>query len=79
MKIPFYQAVTQRNMVAGIPRNVAVLMGTFAAAMFFGLQSLFILPVLAVLWTALHLLYKQDDYFLEILIQHIKERDYFLT
>jgi type IV secretory pathway TrbD component len=32
MKIPLYQSTTERIMIAGLPRNIAIIGGTLAAA-----------------------------------------------
>jgi type IV secretory pathway TrbD component len=76
MKIPLYQALTERIMLAGVPRKIAILTGTAGAAAVFGLQNLYVVPFVLILHYVLVLLYKIDPYFVEIIIQHIKEDDY---
>jgi len=76
MNIPIYQGVTERIMIAGLPRNIAIVGGTLGAVMLFSFQSLWVLPFLLLGYIVLIILYKIDTYFIEILLEHIKEDDY---
>lgn len=76
MRVPLYQGVMERIMLGGLPRNVAIMGGTMGAAITLGFQTLWVLPPLIAGYIVLVLLYKQDDYFLEILLQHIKDDDH---
>jgi type IV secretory pathway TrbD component len=76
MKIPLYQSTTERIMIAGLPRNIAIIGGTLAAAIVLGFQSLWAVPFIFIGYIILVLLYQKDLYFIEILLDHIKEDDY---
>jgi type IV secretion system protein VirB3 len=76
MKIPLYQSTTERIMIAGLPRSIAIIGGTLAAAIVLGFQSLWAIPFIFIGYIILVLLYKKDMYFIEILLDHIKEDDY---
>jgi type IV secretory pathway TrbD component len=76
MKIPLHHAATERIMMGGIPRKVAILGGTMAASLVFGLHNLYVIPIIFVIYIILTVLYRYDPYFIEILLAHIKEDDY---
>jgi len=76
MKVPLYQSTTERIMIAGLPRNIAIIGGTFGAAIVLGFQTLWALPFIFTGYIILVILYKKDDYFIEIILDHIKEDDY---
>jgi type IV secretory pathway TrbD component len=76
MNIPLHHAATERIMMGGIPRRIAILGGTMAASLVFGLHDLYVIPVIAIVYITLTVLYRCDPYFIEILLAHIKEDDY---
>jgi type IV secretory pathway TrbD component len=76
MKVPLFHALTERIMIGGIPRKIAICGGTVAASLILGLQNLYVIPCVIVAYIVLALLYKLDAYFLEILVEHIKEDDH---
>jgi type IV secretion system protein VirB3 len=76
MKTPLYQGGLSRIMLAGVPRNMAILEGTLAACCVLALNSFWAIPVMVVIHALLAFLYNKDEYFVEILIRHIKEDDY---
>lgn len=48
-EVPVHRALSTPRLVAGIPRDIAVLLFTAAAALVFGLQSWWSIPIYAVL------------------------------
>jgi type IV secretory pathway TrbD component len=76
MKVPLFHALTERIMIGGIPRKIAICGGTVAASLILGLQNIYVIPCVIVAYIVLALLYKLDAYFLEILAEHIKEDDH---
>lgn len=76
MRVPIHKGPMERNMIAGLPRNVAILGGTIGSAVVLGLQNVWMILVLAPIYVVLIILYRQDPYFLEILISHVNEDDY---
>ncbi len=72
-EIPFYVALTQRVLIAGVPRAYFYIIGTICLALSLPMQA----PLVGIpLWFALHLpalyLTKQDPYFLPVIIRSIK-------
>jgi len=76
MKIPIHKGPIERNMIAGLPRNVAILGGTMGSALVLGLQNLWMVIALMPIYITLIILYRLDSYFLEILIAHVNENDF---
>jgi len=76
MKVALHHAATERIMLGGLPRRVAILGGTVAASLVLGLHNLYVIPVIVVIYVILTVLYRYDPYFIEILLSHIKEDDY---
>ncbi len=72
-EIPFYVALTQRVLIAGVPRGFFYIISTVCLALSLPLQA----PLVGVpLWFLLYLpamyLTKQDPYFLSVIIRSIK-------
>lgn len=76
MEVQLFKAGIDRIMIMGVPRKVAILEGTAAAAFVFGLHNFLILPVVIIVHLIIQRIYKNDPYFLEILNQHILEDDF---
>lgn len=76
MKTPILQGGLKRITIGGIPRNICILEGTIAACAILALESFKAVPVMIVIHLLLVYLYKKDEYFIEILVDHIKEDDY---
>lgn len=51
-EVPVHRALSMPRLVAGIPRDVGVILFTVAAALAFGLQSWWTLPITGVLYLA---------------------------
>lgn len=75
--IPVHRSLTERIMLGGAPRNVAIVNGTLAAAIGLGLQ-LWIAG--AVIWIVGHsaavLAAKKDPQFMDVLMRHIRHKNY---
>jgi len=76
MKKPFYQGSIERIMLAGVPRKYTILLYTIGAALVLGLHNYYIIPVVFLIHFVLKLLYKKDEYIVEIVLQHMKDSDY---
>ncbi|NKB53752.1 MAG: conjugal transfer protein TrbD [Rhizobiaceae bacterium] len=75
--IPLHRSLTERIMLGGAPRNVAIINGTIAAAIGLGLQ-LWIAG--AAIWLAGHgvavLAAKRDPQFMDVLMRHIRHKPF---
>lgn len=76
-EIPLHCSLTEPILLAGAPRNVAILNGTLAAAIGIGLQLwiagllLWVAGHTAAVWAA-----KKDPQFMDVLIRHIRHKAY---
>lgn len=76
MKEKMLKGGVERVFLAGVPKIIAAI--EMMAAMFcvLALHSLWVIPFVITIHVVLFLLYKKDNYFIEILIAHLKEDDY---
>lgn len=77
--IPLHRSLTEPILLAGVPRTLAILNGTVAAAFGIGLQSFYVLPVCFVFHVAAIILTKRDPQFFECFRRHIKQKRYYST
>jgi len=75
--IPLHRSLTERIMLGGAPRNVAIINGTLAAAVGLGLQ-LWIAGL--AIWLVGHgaavLAAKRDPQFMDVLKRHIRHKPF---
>jgi len=75
--IPLHRSLTERIMLGGAPRSVAIINGTLSAAIGLGLQ-LWIAG--AAVWivghTAAVFAAKKDPQFMEVLMRHIRHKSF---
>ncbi len=76
-EVPLHRALTEPILLAGVPRQLAILNGTLAAAIGLGLQQ-WIMGI--VLWVAVQgmgaLLARYDPAFPEVLARHLRHRSH---
>ena len=75
--IAIHNSLTSPILLAGVPRQLAILNGTLAAAVVFGLHSLWILPVCLGLHVGAMMLAKKDPYFFQVILRHIHKKSYY--
>lgn len=72
-EIPFYVALTQRVLIAGIPRTYFYIIGTLCLALSLPMQAPFVgIPLWVLLYVPAVYLTKNDPYFLSVMIRSIK-------
>ncbi len=75
--IPVYLSLTEPILMGGVPRAAAIMNGTIAAALGLGLQ---VWPAGILFWLVAHALCvfaaKRDVKFFEVLIRHIRHKNY---
>jgi len=76
-RIAIHNALTTPILMAGVPRKFAILNGTVCAAVTFGLQSLYALPVCLMAHLVAMFLTKKDPYFFQTIIRHVKHKGYY--
>lgn len=72
-KVPVHRALTVLIMMAGLPREVAILLWTFAAAVVLGLHQLWFLVIGIATHLGLAKIAKGEPYMLEILKRVLKD------
>lgn len=74
-EIPIHRSLTEELLMAGVPRTVAILNGTFMAAFGLGMHSIYALP-LGILF---HLLAvaatKTDPQFFDCFRRHLRQKN----
>lgn len=77
-EIPLHRSVTQPIMLAGAPRQIAIVNGTLAAAIGLGLQMwlpgliCFFLGHAIAVFAA-----KRDPHFLDVVLRHLRQKGHF--
>lgn len=74
-EIPIHRSLTEPILLGGVPRTVAILIGTFTAAIGLGLQSFTALPLGLILHVMAVAATKQDPQFFDAFRRHIKQRN----
>jgi type IV secretion system protein VirB3 len=75
--VPIHKSLTRPLLLAGVPRQLAIINGTVAAATTLGLQSLYALPVCILVHLIAVALAKKDPYFFQIILRHIRKKSYY--
>lgn len=76
-EVPVHRALSTPRLVAGIPRDVAVLLFTAAAALVFGLQSWWSIPIYAVLHIGCALATKYEPQWPEALRRNLRLKSHY--
>jgi type IV secretion system protein TrbD len=76
-EIPIHRSLTQPIMIAGVPREIAILNGTFSSALVLGLHSWLGIPLGLVLHALFLSMAKRDPQFFATFRRHIKHRRYY--
>ncbi len=79
MKTPIRQSLTNQILLAGVPRNIALLNGTFAAALGLGLQSWLAIPISLIVHILALAATKKDPQFFDCFKRHINQKSYYST
>jgi type IV secretion system protein VirB3 len=76
-EIPIHRSLTECILLAGVPRQAALLNATFTAAFVFGLQCWYALPAgIGLHWLALRLT-RRDDRFFDVLRRTLHFRAFY--
>lgn len=76
-QVKVYQSLTAPILLGGVPRQFAILNGTFCAALVLGLQSFYILPICVGLHLAGIVLTKKDPHFFNTMLRHLRQKNYY--
>ena len=75
--IKLHNALVTPIMLAGVPRQFAILNGTICAAFVLGLRAIYILPICVVIHLIAMVLAKKDPYFFDVIIRHLRKKKFY--
>ena len=76
-QVPIHQALTKPLLIAGAPRELALLNGTLGAAVTFGMHSFWGIPVTVVLHLLSVAATKSDPQFFQTFRRQLRQRPYY--
>ena len=76
-EVPIHRALTQRILLAGVPREIAIINGTVTAAIVMGMHQWLGLPLGILLHLGAMLLAKKDEEFFSTYRRQIRQRRYY--
>lgn len=76
-QVPIHNSLTTPLLLGGAPRTFTILNGTFCAAIALGLHSWYVLPISAILQGVMAFLTKRDPYAGQVILRHIKQKNYY--
>lgn len=76
-EVPIHRSLTEQIMIAGVPRNVAILNGTFVAALGLGLHSFLAIPLGLILHLLAYAATKKDPQFFDVFKRHIRQKNHY--
>lgn len=76
-RIKLHNSLVAPILLAGAPRQFAILNGTIGAALILGLHAFYLLPIVIGLHLIAVFFAKKDPYFFEVLLRHIKQKKYY--
>lgn len=76
-RIKLHSALITPILIAGAPRQFAILNGTFCAAMVLGLRAYYMLPIFLLFHIIAVIFTKRDPYFFEVMLRHLHKKKYY--
>jgi type IV secretory pathway TrbD component len=75
--IKIHNSLTTPLLTAGVPRQFFILNGTLGAAIVLGMQSWYGIPIFIIMHTVVVLMTKKDPQFFQVMVRHVKQRNYY--
>ncbi|MBK2126112.1 VirB3 family type IV secretion system protein [Fangia hongkongensis] len=75
--IKIHNSLTTPMLTAGVPRQFFILNATLCAAIVLGMQSWYGIPIFIILHTAAVLMTKKDPQFFQVMVRHVKQKNYY--
>ena len=75
--VKIHNSLTTPILSAGVPRQFMILNGTLIAAITFGMQSLYGIPICIILHFGMALMTKKDPDFFQVVLRHMKQKSYY--
>jgi len=74
LEVPLHRSLTQPILLAGLPRRLALLLWTTAAAFALGLHQLWVAPIALVLHGIFAAMARRDPYFFDVITRAVGQR-----
>jgi type IV secretion system protein VirB3 len=74
LEVPVHRSLTQPIMMAGLPRNLGLLLWTITAAFALGLHQLWVLPIALVLHGVFAAMARRDPHFFDVIVRAVGQR-----
>jgi len=78
-RIKIHNSLTTPILLAGAPRQFAILNATLGAALILGLHAFYLLPLFVIFHLTAVFFAKKDPYFFEIVLRHLRQKKYYRT
>jgi type IV secretion system protein VirB3 len=74
LEVPLHRSLTQPILIAGLPRNLGLLLWTATAAFALGLHQLWVLPLSIVLHLVFAAMARRDPFFFDVIVRAVGQR-----
>jgi type IV secretory pathway TrbD component len=74
LEVPIHRSLTQPLMLAGLPRNLALLLWTTTSAFVLGLHQLWVLPIAVLLHGLFAAMARRDPFFFDVVVRAVGQR-----
>jgi type IV secretion system protein TrbD len=74
LEVPLHRSLTQPILMAGLPRNLALLLWTATSAFALGLHQLWVLPIALLLHVVFAAMAKRDPLFFDVIVRAVGQR-----
>jgi type IV secretory pathway TrbD component len=76
-EIPIHRSLTEQILLGGVPRTIAILNGTFIAALGLGLHSFMAIPLGIILHVIAVAATRKDPQFFDCFRRHVKQKNFY--
>ena len=74
LEVPLHRSLTQPMLIAGLPRNLGLLLWTTTAAFALGLHQLWVLPLALLLHVMFAAMARRDPVFFDVIVRAVGQR-----
>ena len=74
LEVPLHRSLTEPILIAGLPRNLGLLLWTATAAFALGLHQLWVLPLAILLHLVFAAMARRDPYFFDVIVRAVGQR-----
>ena len=76
-RIRLHNSLTTPILLAGVPREFAILNWTISAALVLGLRAIYLLPFFVIFHVVGVFFAKRDPYFFAVILRHLRQKKYY--